>query len=171
MIMPTKTKTRTQSNGRTGTTGQNASVVNLLIAAYNAEIETLTNYIANAMAVDGIRAERVRDALLADVPTELGHAQQIARRVRVLGGLIPGSQKLRWEQDYLQPSKDSTNVLSVIRGVIEAEEQAIELYQDIIDACEGVDYVTQDLAIRILADEQEHRRDFTGFLKEYETSR
>ena len=29
-------------------------------------------------------------------------------------------------------------------------------------------YVTQDLAITLLGDEEEHRRQFVGFLKEYE---
>ena len=30
------------------------------------------------------------------------------------------------------------------------------------------DYATEDLAITLMADEQEHRREFVGFLKEYE---
>jgi len=32
---------------------------------------------------------------------------------------------------------------------------------------EGEDYVTQDLCIRLLADEEEHLVQFKGFLKEY----
>jgi bacterioferritin len=31
-----------------------------------------------------------------------------------------------------------------------------------------VDYVTQDMLITILSDEQDHLREFEGFLKEYE---
>ena len=38
----------------------------------------------------------------------------------------------------------------------------------IIKATDGDDYVTQDLCITSLADEEEHRRDFMGFLREYE---
>jgi len=34
--------------------------------------------------------------------------------------------------------------------------------------CDGQDYATQDLAIEILGDEEQHRREFIGFLKEYE---
>jgi bacterioferritin len=59
-------------------------------------------------------------------------------------------------------------VAYVIRGVIEAEDAAIAQYQKIIKLCEGSDYPTQDLVIGILADEQDHRREFVGFLKEYE---
>ena len=33
---------------------------------------------------------------------------------------------------------------------------------------EGVDYVTQDMVIAILRDEQGHRRLFEGFLREYQ---
>ena len=35
-------------------------------------------------------------------------------------------------------------------------------------ACDGIDYVTQDLCITLLADEEQHRREFRGFLMEYE---
>ena len=50
----------------------------------------------------------------------------------------------------------------------EAEESAIAQYKKIIKICDGVDYPTQDLAIELLSDEEEHRREFVGFLKEYE---
>ena len=53
----------------------------------------------------------------------------------------------------------------MITGVIEAEQGAIATYKKIIKACDGVDYVTQDLAIELLADEEEHRCLFAGFLK------
>ena len=32
---------------------------------------------------------------------------------------------------------------------------------------DGIDYVTQDLAITILSDEEGHRQQFQGYLKEY----
>lgn len=144
------------------------TVIKLLIKAYNAEIETVMNYLANSENLDGVRAERIKESLAADIQEELGHAQQLGRRIRTLGGVVPGSQGLAWEQSYMQPPADSTDVVSVIKGVIEAEEGAIATYQQIIEACEGTDYVTQDLAITLMADEQEHRRSFIGYLKEYE---
>lgn len=145
-----------------------SKIIKLLIVAYNAELETVMNYIANSVNLDGVRAEHIKESLLKDVPAELGHAQLIARRIRTIGGIVPGSQSLDWNQSSLQPPKDTTDVATVIRGVIEAEESAIGMYEDIIQACEGRDYVTQDMAITILADEQEHRREFVGFLKEYQ---
>jgi ferritin-like protein len=55
--------------------------------------------------------------------------------------------------------------LSVVQGVLDAENEAIACYHQIIKACEGRDHVTQDLAIKLQADEEEHRCLFEGFLK------
>lgn len=52
--------------------------------------------------------------------------------------------------------------------MIRAEEGAIAQYNIIIRLCDGVDYVTQDLVIGLLADEENHRREFLGYQKEYE---
>jgi bacterioferritin len=71
-------------------------------------------------------------------------------------------------QETLQPPEKTTDVVSVIKGVIAAEESAIAQYTKIIKLCDGVDYVTQDLCVTNLADEEEHRREFIGFLREYE---
>ncbi len=143
-------------------------IVDLLIEAYNAELETVLNYLANSANLDGLRAEEVKESLADDVSEEIGHAQRLALRIRTLHGTVPGSQGLRWGQDSLQPTEDSTDVVSVIKGVIAAEDTAISIYERIIKACDGVDWVTQDLAIDLMRDEQEHRREFEGFLKGYE---
>jgi ferritin-like protein len=56
----------------------------------------------------------------------------------------------------------------VIRGVIRAEEEAIDQYKKIIKMCDPIDLVTQDLILDITAQEQAHRRQFIGYLYEYE---
>ncbi|HEX3072933.1 MAG TPA: ferritin-like domain-containing protein, partial [Ignavibacteriales bacterium] len=55
----------------------------------------------------------------------------------------------------------------VIKGVIDAENEAVNQYKKIIKLCEGEDYVTQDIVITILGDEESHRTVFEGYLKEY----
>jgi bacterioferritin len=55
--------------------------------------------------------------------------------------------------------------------VIGVEEAAIAQYRLIIDLSSGFDPATEDLAIIALADEEEHRREFIGFLKELEAGR
>ena len=81
---------------------------------------------------------------------------------------VPGSLDLPRGQKSLQPHKDSTDVVAIIKGVIKAEEDAIAQYNKLIKLCDGVDYVTQDMVIGILGGEEDHRREFIGFLKEYE---
>ncbi len=151
------------------TEAQNAAIIDALVTSYNGEIETVASYIANSVNLDGMRAKHIKNSLEEDIQEELGHAQLIAKRIKVLGGLVPGSQALTWTQTMLQPPSETTDVLSVIKGVIAAEEAAIEGYEKVIELAGGVDPATEDLAITILADEQEHRREFLGFLKEFES--
>jgi bacterioferritin len=72
------------------------------------------------------------------------------------------------QQQFLQPPEEQTDVVHVIKGVIDAETSAIELYTRIVEETDQVDPVTNDMVIGILHDEQGHRRLFEGFLREYE---
>ena len=143
-------------------------IINELIIAYAMELETVQNYIASSVNLDGVRSDVIKKALSADIPAELMHAQMLAARIKTIGGRVPGSLSLTRGQKSLQPSDDTTDVVAVIKGVLDAEDGAILQYNKIIRLCDGVDYVTQDVAITLLADEEEHRREFAGYLKEYE---
>ncbi len=145
----------------------NKDIIKQLAIAYGMELETVQNYIANSVHLDGVRSDVIKKALAADVATEVQHAQQLAQRIKTIGGTVPGSLDFKASQKNLQPPKDTTDVVAVIKGVIAAEEAAISQYQKIIQLCDGRDYVTQDLVIQILGSEEEHRREFIGFLKEY----
>jgi bacterioferritin len=145
----------------------NQDIIKELCVAYGMELETVQNYIANSVHLDGVRSDVIKKALAADVATEVMHAQQLAQRIKTIGGLLPGSLANARNQTYLQPPKDTTDVVFVIKGVIKAEEGAIAQYNKIIRLCDGRDYVTQDMIIGILAGEEDHRREFMGFLKEY----
>jgi bacterioferritin len=143
-------------------------IIDLLTQAYWMEIETVMSYIANSINPDGVRAEEIKKSLQADITAEIGHAQQFGKRIKELYGKVPGSFEFKASQKSLQPSSDSTDMVCIIKGVIEAEQGAIDHYTRLIKACEGVDYVTQDMVTEILADEESHLREFEGFLKEYE---
>jgi bacterioferritin len=147
-----------------------AEIVELLTTAYWMEVETVMSYIANSTNPDGVRAQEVVKALAADVQEELGHAQQFARRVKELYGTVPGSLAFRATQSALQPPPDPLDLAHVIRGVIETERGGIEHYSHVVEVTDGVDPVTQDMLITILADEQGHLRTFEGFLREYEAT-
>jgi bacterioferritin len=151
-------------------TDQRNKIVQLLITAYWMEIETVMNYIQASTNLDGIRAEEVSESLEGDVQEELAHAQRFAQRIKDLYGTVPGSADFSPEQRFLQPPEKSTDVVGVIKGVMEAEKGALEHYNKIIETCEGVDWVTQDMVVAILEEEQNHYRTFESFLKEYENS-
>jgi bacterioferritin len=143
-------------------------IIGLLEKAYWMEIETVMSYIANSVNPDGLRAQEIRESLEEDIQEELGHAQQFAQRIKELYGVVPGSLEFRAEQTYLQPPDSQTDIVHVIRGVIDAETGAIEHYNRIIETTDGIDWVTQDMVIDILRDEEGHRRLFEGYLRECE---
>ena len=149
-------------------TAKREELVEMLKKAYFMEIETVMSYVANSINPDGVRAQEIRESLEEDVQEELGHAQQYANRIKELDGVVPGSEQFKAEQSFLQPPDEQTDIVDVIKGVIEAETGAIEHYNRIIEATDGVDWVTQDMVIEILRDEEGHRRLFQGFLREYE---
>jgi bacterioferritin len=142
-------------------------LIELLTRAYWMEIETVMSYLANSINPDGVRAQEIIESLEEDIEEELGHARRFGQRIKELYGVVPGSLDFQAEQSYLQPPDHQTDIVHVIKGVIEAESGAIEHYTGIIEFCEGRDPVTQDMVIDILRDEQGHRRLFEGFLREY----
>lgn len=142
-------------------------IIDGLIEAYWKEMETVQNYVAASNNLDGVDAEPIKKALAGDIMEEVGHAQQLANRIRILGGVVPGSMSFKASQKNLQPPKNSTDVVAIIKGVIEAENGGIDGYMKLIRLCDGVDYGTQDLCIALMTDEENHRREFEGFLKQY----
>jgi bacterioferritin len=148
---------------------QREAIVALLTKAYWMELETVMSYLANSINPDGVRAQEIVESLRKDIQEELGHAQRFGERIKELYGVVPGTLDFAAEQSYLQPPSHQTDIVHVIKGVIEAETGAIEHYNRIIEATDGIDWVTQDMTIAILHDEEGHRRLFEGFLREYET--
>ena len=144
-------------------------VTDLLREAYNDEIETVMNYLANSVVLKGVSAEEIKERLEADVQEELGHAQMIGQRLDELDERPPASFEFDARQADLQPPENPTDVMAVVDGVVEAENDAIETYRALIDAAEEAnDPVTEDLAVTLLADEESHRAEFKGFRQEFE---
>jgi bacterioferritin len=115
-----------------------------------------------------VRAQEITASLREDISEELGHATQFANRIKELYGIVPGSMEFQAEQSYLQPPERQVDIVHVIEGVIAAETGAIDYYNEIIEATEESDPVTNDMVIAILHEEEGHRRLFEGFLREYQ---
>ena len=141
-------------------------IIDNLKVAYQSELETVINYLSNSIHLDGIPAQEIRESLKEDITEELAHATQIAERLKILHAAVPGSLELEFNQEKIQPPSNTTDVLSVVKGVIEAEKDAIALYEKLIDLADDADdYVTEDMCIQILGQEQHHLREFEGFYK------
>ncbi len=151
--------------------GKREEIVKALQMAYWKEIETVINYQANSINLDGIRGQEIREILEKEVIDELGHSRKLAERIKELDGIVEGSASFISEQKTSQPPSDTTDLESVIRGVIDAEEDAIAHYKYMIELTDGVDYVTQDLCIELQGDEEKHLRLFRGFLKGIEKNK
>jgi bacterioferritin len=162
--------TRTSSRGILAEANKEdrEEIVEMLTRAYWMEVETVISYLANSINPDGVRAQEIIESLKADIEEELGHARQYGERIKDLYGVVPGTLEFSAEQSYLQPPEHQTDIVHVIKGVIEAETGAIDFYNEIIERTEEVDPVTNDMVIAILHDEEGHRRLFEGFLREYE---
>ena len=149
-------------------TSEREELIGMLKKAYWMEMETVMSYTAGSINPDGVRAQEIVESLEEDIQEELGHAQRFAHRIKELYGVVPGTLEFQAEQSYLQPPEHQTDIVHVIKGVIEAETGAIEHYNRIIEFTDGLDFVTQDMVIEILGDEEGHRRLFEGYLREYE---
>ncbi|EMA52095.1 ferritin-like domain-containing protein [Halococcus thailandensis] len=147
----------------------NDRVIELLRSAYNDEMETVMNYLTNASVLDGVSAAEVKDSLRTDAKQEeLLHAERLGKRLKELDAQPPASFEFEPEQEALQPPDDTADVLSVIDGVIEYEQAAIDTYRSLLEAARDADDpVTEDLAIDILSDEESHRSEFRSFRKGY----
>ena len=149
---------------------QREELIGMLKKAYFMELETVMSYIANSINPEGVRAQEIIESLEEDIQEELGHARQFGSRIKELYGVVPGSLDFHAEQSYLQPPDDQIDIVHVIKGVIEAENGAIDHYNQLIELTEGIDPVTNDMVIAILRDEEGHRRLFEGFLREYKSA-
>lgn len=144
-------------------------VVSLLHEAYADEMETVTNYMANAVYLATFEGEIVSEELKEDIEEELAHAEELGYRLRYYGECPQGSMALTSDQESLQPPEDETDVLSVIEGVIEAEQDAIDTYEALVEAAaEAGDHVTEDLAVELLEEEQRHLAQFKSYKKQFE---
>jgi bacterioferritin len=150
--------------------GAREELVSELTLAYQAEIETLMNYLSAGVNLRklGVKAQEVGEALVEDVEGEMQHAQRLAERLHTLGERIPCSSMFEAKQPFLS-CDNHDDVVAVIKGVMEAEKGAIARYRKIADLCGQLkDYATENLVSEIISDEEDHLREFSDFLASYQ---
>ena len=125
--------------------------------AIGRELQVSVQYLWQHVMVRGINAESVGGVFKSTGITEMKHAEAIAERLDYLGG-TPTTKPAP-----IEVGKSMKDMLKLDK---EAEEDAIELYKEIISLAdkEG-DIVTKRLFEGILADEEGHHNTFSTLLE------
>jgi bacterioferritin len=139
-------------------------IVTGLKKAYAMALESMQNYLANSVHLEGPLAEEVHEFMDHAGSRELRHARRLAKRIKILDNRVPGSLELARDQSYLQPPADNRDLHTVIRGALTATDTAITHYQEMVRMTESLDYVTQDLLIELLTEKREQKKAFQQLL-------
>ena len=143
------------------------AVIRLLNEALATELVCVLRYRRHYYMASGIHGPAVADEFLEHADQELGHADQIAKRIVQLGGepdLDPGTLLGRSHAEYVP----GAGLSEMIREDLVAERIAIESYTGMIRYLGDKDSTTRTMLERILAVEEEHAEDMADLLKDFE---
>lgn len=132
-------------------------LLDMLNKAIAREIQVSIQYMWQHVQWKGIEGMAVKDELRNIAITEMKHAESIAERLNYLGGK-PTTKP--------EPIFVGETLKEMIEQDKKDEEQAIELYKQIIDLCRKEnDETTKKLFRDILGDEEGHHDTFTSLLE------
>lgn len=134
-----------------------SELIELLNKAIAREIGVSVQYMWQHVMAMGMKSPEVKDIFEDIAIEEMKHAEKIAERLFYLGG-IPTAKPT--------PIIVGGSLENMVEKDLEAENEAIELYKEIIDlAAEKEDSTTRLLFEEILTEEEEHKHTFTILLK------
>lgn len=140
----------------------NPQVLKRLNLALKGELTAINQYFLHARMLDDWGVTKLGKHEYKESIEEMQHADQIIKRILLLEGL-PNLQELG--KLYI-----GQNVKEVIECDLKLELEGIANYRAGIKDCEEAnDYVTRDLFIKILADEEGHEDHLNTQLKMIET--
>jgi bacterioferritin len=131
-------------------------LLGLLDKAIAREMQVSIQYMWQHVMGKGLESGPVRDTFKEIAIVEMEHAEAIAERLSLLGG-VPTTKP--------DPITIGDTLTEMLELDAKAEEEAIELYREIIEVAENEkDYTTRNLFEGILADEEEHLDEFNNLL-------
>ncbi len=133
-------------------------LLELMNKAIAREIQVSIQYMWQHVMWSGVKGFAVKDELESIAVVEMKHAEAIAERLFYLGG-VPTTKPA--------PISVGENLREMIENDKKSEEEAIQLYKQIVEMArkEG-DETTNRLFRQILADEEDHHDTFTSLLEE-----
>ncbi|MFW2830724.1 bacterioferritin [Sphingomonas sp. ID0503] len=126
-----------------------AKVIDFLNEALKNELTAINQYFLHYRLLDHWGVQKLAKFEYGESIDEMKHADKLAERILFLDGL-PNFQ-------LLGRLKIGENVEEVLKADLALENEAIPLLRDAIAHCETVrDYVSRDLFLHILDNEEEH---------------
>jgi len=138
-------------------------VISILNEALATEIVCVLRYKFHYFMASGIHSQSVKAEFLEHANEEQHHADQLAERIKQLGGkpeMNPAILASRSHSEY----KEGTSLSDMIKEDLIAERIAIESYREIIQFLGDKDPTSKRLMAEILAKEEEHADDMADLL-------
>jgi bacterioferritin len=132
--------------------------------------EWLAAYAYNHMGqvVTGRPAAKQLSSLLLDTSKdELEHQQKLAERIVSLGGKPTAELSKLIEASnagYPTPPANEKDFEAIVKTVIHAEHDAIEVYNKLVQKTHGKDPITYNVILDILSEEVEHEDEFESLI-------
>jgi bacterioferritin len=138
-------------------------VIGILNEALATEIVCVLRYKFHYFMASGIHSQSVKEEFKEHAAEEQEHADQIAERIKQLGGkpeMNPAILANRSHSEY----KEGTSLADMIREDLIAERIAISSYREIVQFLGDKDPTSKRLMEQILAKEEEHADDMADLL-------
>jgi bacterioferritin len=143
--------------------GDKDQAIAILNEALATELVCVLRYKFHYFMATGIHSLSVRDEFLEHAKEEQGHADEIAERIKQLGGkpeMDPAILAGRSHSEY----KEGNSLADMIREDLIAERIAIETYRDMIRFFGQNDPTSRRMMEGILAKEEEHADELADLL-------
>jgi bacterioferritin len=147
----------------TGYRGDRVTVIRLLNEALATELVCVLRYKRHYFMATGLDAGVAMEEFAEHAADEQRHADQIAERVKQLGGepnFDPKGMLDRSHSEYVE----GESTIEMLREDLVAERVAIESYTEIVRYLGDRDPTTRRLMEEILAKEEEHADDLADML-------
>jgi len=134
----------------------NKKICDALNKARSRELAVTVQYMRQHYMAEGLASAQVADILKDIAKTEMKHAESLGERITYLGGTATTKP---------DPIKTATDLKQMIKDDLEAENEAVAMYRDIIKLCadEG-DVTSRRMMEELLEDEEEHVDQFQKLL-------
>lgn len=141
--------------------------ISILNEALATELVCVLRYKFHYFMASGIHSQPVRAEFLEHAIQEQEHADQIAERIKQLGGKPEMSPFTLLERSHSE-FKEGNSLADMLRENLIAERIAIEVYREMITFFGEKDPTSRVMLEGILAQEEEHANDLADLLFAFE---